>query len=211
MSPHADPHWRQPHPSALVFHDTLHFFPSPRSQVAAFSFSIGWRRKRFEDALGEDQKAFCAVGGCDGAVVGLPLLFAFPFPAFAARGERPARPARPFPCRDGGGEGGGMPPREGRVSDAVGMRALKLCKQLVTHCITMAPTACGPAAPLQGGGCRPFPLRTGSASALLDSETGWPRRGAFSFLPAASAYVCASGREVGVGSKCLVRRRSDGR
>lgn len=72
----------------------------------------------------------------------------------------------------------------------------------MTHCITMAPTACGPAAPLQGGGCWPFPLRTGSASALLDSETAWPRQGAFSFLPAASAYVCASGREVGVGSKC---------
>lgn len=85
--------------------------------MAAFSFSIGWRRKRFEDALGEDQKAFCAAGGCDGAVVGLPLLSAFPFPALAARRAASA----PLPCRDGGGEGGGMPPREGRVSDAVGM------------------------------------------------------------------------------------------
>lgn len=119
-SPHADPHRRQPHPSPLVCHDILYFFPSPRSQAALFSFSIGWRRTCFEDALGEDQKGFCVIGGCDGSVVGLPLLFDFPFPVSAARSAASGTAACPSPCRDGGGEGGGMP-REGRVSDAVGM------------------------------------------------------------------------------------------
>lgn len=54
----AGAHQRQPCPSALVFHATLRFFPSRHRRAAApFSFSVGWRRERFEEALGEDQKA----------------------------------------------------------------------------------------------------------------------------------------------------------
>ncbi|RLW01521.1 hypothetical protein DV515_00007861 [Chloebia gouldiae] len=88
-----------------------------------------------------------------------------------------------------------MPPREGRVSDAVGMRALQLCKQLVTHCITMAPTACGPAAPLQGGGCRRFPPRTAGASALRAPRPPRRDKERSPCPPRRPAAVCGSGRE----------------
>lgn len=63
---------------STVFYMSFHL----RAASSVFSFSIGWCRKRFEDTPGEDQKAFCVIGGCDRGVPRLPLLFDFPFPVF---------------------------------------------------------------------------------------------------------------------------------
>lgn len=72
-------------------------------------------------------------------------------------------------------------PRGGRVSDAVGMRALQVCKQLVTHCIAMAPTACAAAAPRvrrEGAAGRFLYALAALRSPQLAGTVG-PRRGAF--------------------------------
>lgn len=88
-----------------------------------------WPRSVFPSAGAENalktrwvriKRLFVQLVGVTGLSLASPSFLPFLFRR-SQRGERPARPARPFPCRDGGGEGGGMPPREGRVSDAVGM------------------------------------------------------------------------------------------
>lgn len=87
---------------------------------------IQFFRRRFEALPGADERPFCTA--------------APPRPARPLSLPFSGRAAHPILVGPGGGEGGGIP-RGGRVPDAVGMRAV-LCKQLVTHCITMAPSAC---------------------------------------------------------------------